>query len=730
MMGLNLSPAAVAVLETRTEGWVAGLQMAALSMQGRSDITSFINQFTGSHRYIIDYLMDEVLRQQPDDLQQFLLQTSILTRLSGPLCDAVLGKAEGGGRKDEGKSIFFIFPPSSLILERLEQANLFVIPLDHERRWYRYHHLFAETLQHRLENLYPEQIPVLHRRASKWYEQHGLLAEAIQHALSVPDFERAADMVEQIGQELLMRSEMATLLKWLNILPEDVIQTRPNLCLFHAWTLILNGQITQAEQRLQEASTQAMDTAILGQAAAMRAFVTLLQGNIQLADELTRKALELLPAGDPFLRGLTALTQGIPYFLNGDVETALQIFVGVADISQQSGNIMLTILILCQIAEAQIGQGQLHRARATYQRALDLATMPDGQQLPGASQAHIGLAAIWYEWNDLAAAIQHIAEGLHLGQQVGEMGAFDAYILQINLKQTQGDTAGALKALEQAAQLIQKFSPFMHRLLTIYRVRLWLRQGNLADAAREAFLEELSTAADMEHTYHFYELKQLTLIRVLIAQAAASAPLPSENPAQKAHQILETLYPEAVKLGRGRSLIEIWLLRALAYRATGNLTQALDSLAQALSLAEAEGFIRLFVDEGAPVAELLKRMNPLPGAGDEGGTPSVKEYIHKLLLAFEVNKSKRMADESVIKVETSSLHPSSLSLHPLVDPLSERELEILRLIAAGYSNEEIAETLIIALGTVKKHIHNIYDKLGVHSRTQALIQARVFKLLP
>lgn len=720
VMGLNLAAADIAMLETRTEGWVAGLQMAALSMQGRSDISHFINTFTGSHRYIIDYLLDEVLQQQPADLQQFLLQTSILHRLCGPLCDAILDHGEANRLLPSALPKF----SSTFILEKLERANLFLLPLDNERRWYRYHHLFAEVLQHRLESLYPQQIASLHRRASAWHEQHGLMAEAIYHALSAADFERAAHLVEQVGQELLMRSEMTTLLKWLDALPAEVIGTRPRLCLLHAWTLILNGQIAEAEQRLQEASTLTVEPAILGQAAAIHAFIALFQGDMQRANEMTRQALEFLPTGDPFLRGLTAFTQGIPYYLNGDVEAALQAFAEVEDISQKSGSLIITIMIRCQMAEAYIGLGQLHQALATYQRVLALETTPEGEQLPGAGQAYLGLGTILYEWNDLEKAARHLAKGLHLSRELGEMGAFDGHILQMSLKQAQGDDVGALEAIEQAGQIIEKFSPLMQRLLAAYRIRIWLRQGNLAAAAHEVTSDNLKAADDLEHTYHFYEFKQLTLVRVLIAQAAQQSAAPSggSSPeksmlAQEALQVLEALYPEAVKLGRGRSVIEIWLLRALAYQVEENYSQATTALTQALSLAQAEGFVRLFVDEGAPVAELLGRMK------DEGGR--LKEYIHKLLTVFEKDTPEKfdVKDKEI-------LHPSSLSFHPLVEPLSERELEILRLIAAGQSNEEIAQTLVIAMGTVKKHINNIYGKLGVHSRTQALAQAKTLNLLP
>ncbi len=720
VMRLNLSAADMAVLETRTEGWIAGLQMVALSMQGRADIVSFIHSFSGGHRYIIDYLMDEVLQQQPENIQQFLLQTSILNHLSGPLCDAVVGQSD-----------------SQATLEQLEQANLFLLPLDNERRWYRYHNLFVEMLRYRLQRLHPEQVSVLHYRASLWHEQHGLPTEAVGHALSAQDFERAAHLIEQVGQSLLMRSEMTTLLKWLNTLPKALIQTRPQLCIFHAWTLMLNSQMPEAEERLEEASRLGSEPVILGQVAAIRGFITILQGDVQRATELTKQALALLPTNDLLLRGITALNLGVPYFLSGEVGAAIQTFAEAAVISQKSGNLMIAITAQCQVAESQIWQGQLHQAFESYRRALIIGTTQEGQLLPGVGQVHIGLAVLSYEWDDFEATTHHISQGLHLNQQWGEMGAFDGYVVLANLKQAQKDIAGALEAIGHAEQLVQKFSELASRLLEAYRVRLWVRQGNLAAASRWATtISDLldDRPSDFSFYYHLHEFEQLTLARILIAQASAQGLVPAglpaapsipDNPASKALQLLEALYPEAVKLGRGRSVIEILLLQALAQQAKGDTSQAMSLLGQALTLAQAEGFVRLFVDEGAPMAELLARLDASP----EGGTPSVKEYIHKLRAAFSISLLTLHTIEANT-VDELKIQNRKSQIANLVEPLSERELEILQLIAAGQSNEEIAQTLVIALGTVKKHINNIYGKLDVHSRTQALVQAKALNLLP
>jgi LuxR family maltose regulon positive regulatory protein len=740
-IGLALSPEEISALAERTEGWAAGLQLAALSMQGRSDLSGFVSAFTGSHRFVLDYLVEEVLNRQPEAIQTFLLQTSILARLCGPLCDAILSWETETPQSTAESSLPLPSPLSGqVVLDYLERANLFLVPLDNRREWYRYHHLFAEFLRERLKRMAaspsslpigetPELVTELHRRASRWYEQQMMLAEAINHSLSAKDFERAARLIGQIGQELLKRGEMATLDGWLELLPAEVIQAQLQLCIFQAWVQILNGKVDLAHERLRDVVKQNPEPHLVGQMAAIQAFVALLQGEALLAAELSQQALDLLPESDSFLRHLVTINLSIPCMLSGDVKTAAQIFAEIAQTSRQSGNLMIAIMATCQVAEMLIAQGQLRQAAETYRQALAMATAPGGQLLPGAGAAYIGLGFLSLEQNELAAASRHVDTGLKLSHQWGDILTFDAYLSLTRLRQAQGDAAGAFEALQQAGRLIQRFSKLGDTLLAAYRVRLWLAQGNLAAtiewgqtyqgrlANKTAETGQEKKRLSPSSYYYLYEFEQLTLVRVLLAQSGSNF----DEHLQEAWRILESLRPPAELLGRLSSVIEILLLQALVRQAQGDLPQALTRLEEALTLAEPAGYVRLFVDEGAPVAKLLALL-------DQYSTTVSRPYLKTLLAAFP-NFDLRISDQTPI-VNRSQRPPVGKSeIVNLVEPLSERELEILRLIATGKSNHEIGQMLFIAIGTVKKHINNIYTKLNVHSRTQALAEAKALGLL-
>jgi LuxR family maltose regulon positive regulatory protein len=413
VMGLPLAPEQIGALEKRTEGWIAGLQLAALSMQGRDPerINEFIRAFTGSHHYIMDYLVEEVLRRQPANVQSFLLQTSILARLSGPLCNALIKQND-----------------SQIILERLERANLFIVPLEEERRWYRYHHLFADLLRSRLHQSQPDRVLDLHLRASEWFEQNGLAADAIQHALatgqSTRDFERAARLIAQASGTLLRRGESTTLVGWLDALPDDVVRSQARLCVFHAWTMLFTSQWDALERRLQDAELALDANAtrqpkseiqdILGEVAAIRATVAINRGDIARTIELCQEALEGLPKNNLTVRGIVSLALGGAHELRGDVVAASQAFSEAGTFSQASGNIHATLTAMHALAKMQVIQGHLHRAAETYQRALRLGMKQDGQPLPAAGAAYIGLGDLLREWNDLSSAARHMVEGIEL----------------------------------------------------------------------------------------------------------------------------------------------------------------------------------------------------------------------------------------------------------------------------------------------------------------------------
>jgi LuxR family maltose regulon positive regulatory protein len=694
VMGLDLSAEDVAALEARTEGWIAGLQLAALSMKGQADVPGFVKAFTGSHHYVLDYLIEEVLLQQPGKVQAFLLDTCVLSRLSGPLCEAVTGQSDG-----------------QAMLERLSHSNLFIIPLDGEWRWYRYHHLFADFLRTRLHQMQPERLSVLHSRAAEWYEKEELLAEAVDHALAAEDFERAARLIEQVAESTLMRSEVATFLGWVEALPDDVIHGRPSLCLFHAWALLLTGRpLDVVEAHLQHMNRDA--GRIPGKVAALRAFVAAFQGRVDRAIELSRQALDQLPEDDLFLRSVVALNPTIPYMWSGDVVAASRAWAEVAEISRRAGNTLITVIATCQNAEQHVTQGQLRQAAAMYRRALELATDGQGQPLPVAGMALMGLGDLLREWNDLETATRHLTEGIELTRQWVEVGAIGGYIALARVKQAQGDADGALDSVKEAQQLAIRFdaSELDDVLVAVHQVRLWVAQGKI-DAAIHWFEEhgldawvglpefKRQDGSVSSAYYHLHELEGIALARLWIAQ---------DQP-DRALGLLEPLLPQTEKLGRTGSAIEILTLEALAHQARGDTTQALATLERALSLAEPEGYVRIFLDEGEPMAQLLRQ------AASRGIAP---EYVGKLLAAFDVSERGSM--------EIARPHSRA---QPLVEPLSEREMEVLRLLATGLSNREIAEELVVTVGTVKWHLHNIYGKLGVRSRVQAVAQARELALL-
>jgi LuxR family maltose regulon positive regulatory protein len=699
--------------------------MAAVSMQGQGDVVGFIQAFTGSDRHILDYLVEEVLQRQSENIQTFLLQTAILNRLTSPLCDAVIGgiadwRLEIGSRTQSPISNF----QSQAILEYLESSNLFIVPLDNERQWYRYHRLFADLLRKRLRQTQPDLEPILHSRASEWYEQNGSMAEAIDHALSAGDFERAAHLIEQVAEATFMRSEIATFLSWVELLPDELVRARPLLCVYHAGALLWGGRPLDAiEARLQDAVEADPDGSISGEVAVIRALLAAHQGDVRYSTELSHRALELLPEESLFLRSVVAGSLGLTYLWSGDIAAATRTFDELARIGQDTGNVMLTVMALRRLARLRRMQGQLYEARALYEQALELAVDRQGRPLPIAGIALMGLGELWREWNDLEAATRDLIKGVELISQWGETGTIGGYISLARVRQAKGDEDGARQAIQKAQQLALKTDTTEVDDLgvALQQARLWVAQGNLEAAIhwaeerglalsrvegldRDVGPAALETRDDLLD-YHLRKYEHLVLARVLIKQ---------DQPGE-ALALLEPLLPKMEEQGRTGIVIEIQVLRALAFQARGDVTQAMTAIERALSLAEPGGYVRVFVDEGEPMARLLYE------AAARGIAP---EYAGRLLAAFEVE----MEDEGLATEarDSSSVVRSSL----LVEPLSEREIEVLQLVAEGLSNREIAHKLFLSVSTVKVHTYNIYGKLGVHSRTQAVAKARALGILP
>jgi LuxR family maltose regulon positive regulatory protein len=687
VMRLGLAPADVRALLSRTEGWIAGLQMAAVSIRGHDarQRTHLIQDLTGSNRYIMDYLVEEVLERQPDQVQTFLLQTSVLEQLSGPLCDAVVAEGAQGQQT----------------LEYLDRANLFVIPLDNRREWYRYHRLFGDLLRKRLSQTDPTLEATLHRRASAWYESHGYAAAAIDHALSAEDFRRAADLMEQTAEKTVMRSELVTFLRWVARLPDELLAARPSLGVLHAWALLLTGRWVEAADSYLEQPATGTDIASW-KMAPIRALMALFQGRVPAAAEMSRRALEELPRRESFLRNIAAWNLSLSQLAEGDVSAGRQTLEELVQVSQQTGNYSVAVMAMTSLALLQRRLGRLREAEVLYRRALELAADEQGNQLPIASEPLMGLGEIWREWNDLSLATKYLEQGIESAQRWAETSALDGYMSLVRVKQSQGDVEGARNVLLLAQQMAEQFdgTDLDDLMVDLLRLRLSIAQGDIASAEHwtgqrpgDKYLhpEEGESGFGFVRS-HMDKYERLLLARLRIAQQRPS----------DAVSLLEPLLALTQSLRRVDLLIEVEVLRALALQQLEDQDQALASLEHALNLAQPGGYVRIFVDEGPPMARLLYR------AAERGMAP---EYAGQLLAAF----------------------PAAPAAEPpvseMVEPLSNRELDVLQLIAEGLSNRQIAARLFLALPTVKWHSSNIYGKLGVSSRTQAVTRARALGIL-
>ncbi|AHY45641.1 ATP-dependent transcriptional regulator [Rubrobacter radiotolerans] len=711
VMGLSLSEEDIAALESCTEGWIAGLQLAALSMRGREDVAGFIRAFAGDNRYIVDYLVEEVLGRQPERVRGFLLKTSILERLSGPLCDAVTGQQR-----------------SSALLEALERGNLFVVPLDDRRRWFRYHHLFADVLRARMMEEQPDRASTLHRRASEWYERNGSPADAIRHALAAGDFGRAADLVELAALEMLGSSSQETLYRWLMTLPDEVVRARPVLSAYYAFTLFGRGDFEAVDARLRDAErwldTEAetgvrreapsvgmvvVDEAAFGSLpgtiSIARAYIAGARGDVRGTVKHARQALELLPEDDHLWRGAAAALLGIAHWTDGDLEAAHRSFAeGVAH-QQIAGHTRFQIAGTHILADIRIAQGRLHEAVRTYEQSLRVAT-EQGEPVWGTANLYVGLSELHRERGDLRAAKQHLLRSKELGEHVGlPETRYRWYVALARIKEAQGDLDGALDLLDEAEiQYVESPDPDV-RPIAALKTRVWVAQGRLAEALGWAREQGLSAHDDLSYLREF---EHITLARVLLARYKSDR---EERSIHEAMGLLKRLLKAAEEGGRMGSVIEILMLQALAHEAQGDSPSALAPLERALTLAEPEGYVRVFVDEGRPMAGLLSE------AVAHGIMP---DYAGRLLAVFEAETHKS-EDESHL--------PNALPARSVIEPLSARELEILRLIAQGLSNRQIGERLFLALSTVKGHNRIIFSKLMVGRRTEAVARARELGLL-
>lgn len=663
VMSLALGSDDIAALERRTEGWIAGLQLAALSMQGRGDLQGFVQAFTGSSRFILDFLIEEVYERQSPEVKDFLLKTSILDRLHGSLCNAVMEKSNG-----------------QETLEALEQANLFIIPLDQRREWYRYHRLFGELLRDRLRTSIPGEINKLHRQASHWFEAQGYTTDAIQHTLAAQDWERAAMLIGQAADGMLKRGEQVTLIGWIENVPEGIIQSQPDLWMAYTWALLLSGRLDEAEDlllQLEEFGHSA--PLLLGQVTAAQAYAARARGDNQRVIEKSEQALGLLPESDIAPRSLLSMNLGLVYWHEGRLREAVPTLQKAQALATQTGNHYANLTAQIYLARTLASQGALRHAEDRLQKILQI-----GEGIPVMILAHFDLASIHFEWNDLGKVWEHLESGMRMSAHLGNRELqIPGYLLKASLLMAQGNTLGAMAEAETTHGLAQGLGPMNQARSMACHAQIALGMGDLATARQ--WVEKMPEDVD---AHSFYRFLGLTRIRLLLAEGRKS----------EAERELAACYERARKAGWGYALIATMTLRPLAEE--GEET-ALGYLAEALQLAQPEGFIRTFADAGPSLVPLLQE------AARRG---IMSGYIGQILEAC-VDGGKK---------------PATL---PLVEPLSERELEVLRLVSAGLSNREIAEKLVISKGTAKSHVHNICGKLGVRNRTEAASRAKVLGLV-
>ncbi len=702
-MGLSLSAKDIDALESRTEGWIVGLQLAAISLQGFDDLSARVRSFTGNHRFILDYLIEEVLEKQSESVQTFLLQTAILNRLTGSLCDSLTGEKNGHAT-----------------LEMLEHANLFIVPLDNERRWYRYHHLFADLLRQMLRQTHPEQIPILHQRASEWYAQKDLPSDAIRHSLAAEDFERAADLAELAWPAYSGSFQSIAWLGWVKALPEELVRSRPVLCVAQAQAFLNAGKLEAAETRLMDAERWLEPTTNLIERsdttstkmvvvdeeqfrslpvslAAARAYHAQAIGDVPGTMKYTRRILDLLPEGDTKWRGAASSLLGLAQYASGDLKAAYQTFSdGLACMDPLDAITGAFVL-----ADMKMTLGHLYEALSIYEHALQLAN-EHGEPMPLITQdVYTGISKLHREQGDLEAAAQDLLVSRKMSEQV-ELADWQYRwcIAQARLKESQGDLDGALDLLNKAERLYVRTPVPEVRPIAALKTRIWVAQGRISQAL--GWVRERGLSSDDDLSY-LREFEHITLARILIAQYKSDL---VDGSIHEVMGLIDRLLQAAEEGGRMSSVIEILVLQALAHQAQGDIPLALAPLERALTMAKPEGYIRIFIDEGPPMENLLKNIKT--------DNKKIKKYIQRLKVAFSGGKPKLFTTDQ----------------QPLIEPLSERELEVLGLIAKGLSNKQIASRLFLSQNTIKAHTHAIYQKLGVNSRTQAVASAKSLKILP
>ena len=683
--------------------------MAALSLQKQPNVDRFISAFTGSHRYIFDYLLEEVIQKQPPAVRDFLLGTSVLERLCPSLCDFVLERND-----------------SQHMLAEVERLNLFLVPLDDERCWYRYHHLFSGLLLRQFQDTSLARTKVLQGRASEWCESAGLSEEAVQYALAGKDMERAAQLIEGYALRMLMGTKHPTLSKWIAMLPPELVQTRPRLSIYQAWTLYWTGQREQGEKCLRHAEQALASTStalsipdkerqlIDGYLAAVWSYYALTKEDLPRVLEQAQKALALLP-GDIYMRGLAALTLGFAYLGTGDSIASEQAYAEAGATARKSGHRFLVVAAACYAGSQQAKGAKLHEAYDTYLRALELGTGPGGRPLPMASFPLIKLGDLWREWNDFQTARDYLTRGIELSEQLGQADILaEGYVAQARLLLSEGELFQAKAIIEKADEIVQKMSvdPWVRCWLDDSRLRLWLAKGNLPAAIQWA--QDSGMRLEDELNY-LHDLHHLNLARLLVARGEQQ---PESPYLDQALRLLQRILEATRRANWKQEAIKALILQAIALQAHGDCEQALTALVQALEWAEPGGYVSIFIDEGEPIrlllADLRSRSVEFTIGKDRAQKTRLKSYINKLFAALDARPKDG-------KLLVQAAHSTRVIQHPaLVEQLSARELEVLQLLKTSLTVPEIANRLVVSANTARSHIKSIYSKLNVHRRIDAI----------
>jgi LuxR family maltose regulon positive regulatory protein len=704
-MSLNLSAEDIVALETRTEGWIVGLQLAALSMQRLQDTTGFIQSFTGGHHFVLDYLVEEVLQKQPESIQNFLLCTSIFDRLCGPFCDAVLRDAAAFGQETAGQET----------LEYLERANLFIVPLDKERRWYRYHQLFADLLQNRLKRIYPDRIVDLYRRASDWYAHNDLPNEAITHALAIQDWPRAAEVIEQFSDELPMRGERNTQLRWLESFPAQFRLDRPRLGLVYAWALYMTNQLDRADQYLDLLLPLARTTPpLLGEVFAIRVMIAAQRFDMLAVIDVAQQALSLVPPEEASPRSRILLSLGVAYYeMGGDIAAARSAFREAFELGSKFapgsrvGNAPLPLTALVYLSEIEWLQGRLREASRMYAQALEMTEQWGWQPSIALCFAQWGRASLLYEWNDLDGARHALEESIRIGDLwKAPRLLVPPYGLLAMVMLARGQVDEARAMIHRAEQITRDSHSTPPDLgsLAFYQIVLWISQN------------DFQAITEWEQSHDSKWLSRIGLVRDSITIVLAQARIAryyqqyKDSELSQARALIESALEQAEASGLMFYMTRLLILKALALYAQGETTSAITTLKRALVFSEPENYIRSFLDLGKPMEELLLWSLESQSMSE----PHLRVYVSKLLSQF--------GPDFPIK----SSQPTG---NTIIEPLTERELDVLRLIAKGLSNQEISERLFLALSTIKGHNRIIFEKLQVQRRTEAVARARELGLL-